>query len=298
MGSAHATFESGFNMDTFESLKQTLVRKRSDQCLPESAEPLIVPPIEPLPTNHGVLSLIEMLLKNQPLLERLIRVSARQAVIIPQLLLIAFLSFMLYGVMMGLTIGFSGWTPHLNVPRQALAYGVAPIEFNASTDPFAPWRDGTALSLVVAYAVGLIAATGICLPSLYFYGLLSGIKLTMRDVVIHSLKSKATAAIMLMGLLPIYFVVCLTAMVFDLSRGWVVVVQWIGFALPFFGGIAGTQSLYRGFAALTDTLPDRLDADGRYQRSCFLERLVLAWSACYSVISPIMVFTIWERLQP
>lgn len=41
-----------------------------------------------------------------------------------------------------------------------------------------------------------------------------------------------------------------------------------------------------------------MNLEARYNRSCFLDRLVLAWSACYSVISPIMVFTIWERLQP
>ena len=40
-------------------------------------------------------------------------------------------------------------------------------------------------------AFGLIAASGICLPSLYFYALLAGVRMTMVDVVLHTLKSKA-----------------------------------------------------------------------------------------------------------
>ncbi len=288
-------------MNTFDSLKQTLDRTRVDtidDAWIVDDPPVIAPPIEDLPASIGVLPLTEMILKNHSLLERLIRSTSRQAVLIPQLLLISFLGFLLYGVTMGVLIGVSGWTPHLHSPREVLTSGGPLIEFRAAANPLAPWTDGTAPSLIVAYALGLIAATGICLPSLYFYGLLSGIKLTMRDVVIHSLKSKATAAIALIGILPIYFVICLTALVFQLSEDAIRVVQWIGFAFPFLGGLWGTQSLYRGFQGLADTLPGRMDMEARYNRSCFLDRLVLAWSACYSVISPIMVFTIWERLQP
>ena len=288
-------------MNTFDSLKQTLGRTRvdtiDDAWIPDES-PATPPPVEPLPAFTGVLPLTEMILQNHSLLERLIRSTAKQAVLIPQLLLIAFLGFVLYGLTMGLLIGVSGWTPHLNSPREVLTSGGPLIEFHAAASPLAPWTDGTAPALIVAYALGMIAATGICLPSLYFYGLLSGIKLTMRDVVIHSLKSKATAAIGLIGILPIYFVICLTVMVFDLSEYWIRIVQWIGFAFPFLGGLWGTQSLYRGFQGLADTLPGRLNMEARYNRSCFLDRLVLAWSACYSVIAPIMVFTIWERLQP
>ena len=288
-------------MTTFDSLKQTLPRTRleviDDAWLPDATS-VTPPPIEDLPATTGVLPLTEMILKNHALLERLIRSNSRQAVLIPQLLLISFLGFLLYGVTMGVLIGVSGWTPHLHSPREVLTSGGPLIELHAAATPLAPWTDGTAPALIAAYALGLIAATGICLPSLYFYGLLSGIKLTMRDVVIHSLKSKATAAIALIGILPIYFVICLTALVFNLSEEAIRVVQWLGFAFPFLGGLWGTQSLYRGFQGLSDTLPGRMNMEARYSRSCFLDRLVLAWSVCYSVISPIMVFTIWEQLQP
>ena len=222
-------------MNTLDSLKQTLARMRvdtvDDAWIVDDPQVMALPS-EELPASTGVLPLTEMILKNHSLLERLIRSTARQAVLIPQLLLISFLGFLLYGVTMGVLIGVSGWTPHLHSPREVLTSGGPLIEFHAAANPLAAWRDGTAPSLIVAYALGLIAATGICLPSLYFYGLLSGIKLTMRDVVIHSLKSKATAAIALIGILPIYFVICLTALVFDLSEYWIRIVQWIRFAFP------------------------------------------------------------------
>ncbi len=287
-------------MNTFDALKHTLPRTRGeaidDAWLPEESNQASQP-LEELPAATGILPLTELILKNPPLLERLIRFVPQQATLIPQLMLISFLGFLLYGVTMGGIIGVSGWTPHLNAPRLVLDSNVPLIEFHESHTAWAAWRDGTAPSLIVAYAIGLIAATGICLPSLYFYGLLSGIKLTMRDVVIHSLKSKAGTAIALLGILPIYFIVCLGAVIFHWPKAVIVVVQWIGFALPFFAGQWGVVSLYRGFSGLADTLPAHLNMDDRYRRSCFLERLVLAWSVCYSVISPIMVFTIWQRMQ-
>src|SRR5436189_250626 len=66
------------------------------------------------------------------------------------------------------------------------------------------WTSGGGWRMIVAYSFGLIAATGVCLPSLYFYGLLSGIRLSMLDVVTHAMKAKATTAVALLGILPLY----------------------------------------------------------------------------------------------
>ena len=58
-------------------------------------------------------------------------------------------------------------------------------------------------------------------------------------------------------------------------------------------GAWGTYSLYRGFSGLTDTLPpDRCE-----RRGCFLRRLVVSWAACYTAVSPIMIYTVWQALQ-
>lgn len=284
-------------MSTLNALKETLNRTRSEKN-PVSPEVIELQDDEVfVPNPSNIPMLFELLLKRPRTLDRSIRDESRQAALIPKLLLIAMGGFVMYGVMMGLTIGVSGWTPRLTRLASVLESGNALIEFRPSGSPLDAWRDGTAFRLILAYAVGLVAATGICLPSLYFYGLLSGIRLSMRDVVVHALKSKATAAIALIGILPIYFVLCLTAMVFRLAPEVIEIVQWLGFAFPFLGGVWGTRSLYSGFLGLADTLPERLEEKGRIQRSIFLGRLVVAWSVCYSVIAPIMVFTIWERLQ-
>ncbi len=63
------------------------------------------------------------------------------------------------------------------------------------------------VGLWLAYSLGLVAATGICLPSFYFYGLLAGVKMTFLQVVTHCLKGQAATAIMLIGILPIYVAV-------------------------------------------------------------------------------------------
>jgi hypothetical protein len=156
------------------------------------------------------------------------------------------------------------------------------------------WTSGHAAQLIIAYVFGLIAATGVCLPSLYFYGLLSGIRLSMLDVVTHAMKAKATTAVALLGILPLYIAIALGVMIFDwvpgALRDWCI---WLGFLLPFLAGLWGTHSLYQGFSGLTDTLPpDRCE-----RRGCFLRRLVVSWAACYTAVSPIMIYTVWQALQ-
>jgi hypothetical protein len=148
--------------------------------------------------------------------------------------------------------------------------------------------------LIAAYCFGLIAATGVCLPSLYFYGLLSGVKLSMLDVVTHAMKAKATSAVALLGILPVYIALAMGVLIFgwvpDLLREWAL---WLGFILPFIAGLWGTISLYLGFETLADTLPpERCE-----RRGCFLRRLVVSWAACYTAVSPVMIYTVWQALQ-
>jgi len=51
----------------------------------------------------------------------------------------------------------------------------------------------------------------------------------------------------------------------------------------------GTASLYQGFAQLCDTMRP----DHAANRECFLRRLVISWSACYSAIVPVMIYSLW-----
>ena len=146
--------------------------------------------------------------------------------------------------------------------------------------------------LILAYSFGLIAASGLCLPSLYFYGLLSGLRLTMPDVIIHSLKCTAIAAVALIGILPVYSALALAAVIFPVSPDLVAMILILGMCLPFIAGLWGTRSLFVGFANLCHTMP----VEFQNQRACFLRRLILSWCACYMAVAPLMIVTVWRHL--
>ena len=244
----------------------------------------------------GPLSLLELILKDPVRLDRLIRQPERQVELLPRLLAISLVGFIFFGVAMSLVLSASTVWPHL-LPIDAVLTGkqetVLRFESEKTISLASPWLNGNAFRLIAAYTIGLIAATGICLPSLYFYGLLAGVQMTMMDVAIHAMKSKAVAAVTLVGILPIYAAFGLAVAIFplpDLSRDFVLLV---GLVLPFIAGLSGTYSLYRGLSMLTDTMA----VGRRIHRECFLQRLVLSWSAVYSAVSPVLIFTIWQRLQ-
>lgn len=245
----------------------------------------------------GVMSLVEFILKAPRRLDRHIRDSALQPSFIPRFLAISLISFATFGVALALVLAAAHVTPRLAPLTDYVGrtYTTQPlVRFEENAGFTALWSSGGAWRMIVAYCFGLIAATGVCLPSLYFYGLLSGIRLSMLDVATHAMKAKATSAVALMGILPLYIAVALGVAIFDwlpdLFRDWTI---WLGFVLPFLAGLWGTLSLYRGFGDLADTLPpERCE-----RRGCFLRRLVVSWAACYTAVSPVMIYTVWQSLQ-
>lgn len=276
--------------------------RRADQELCDS-EPVAAGPVPPpIPMTleearpTGIADLIELILKRRDRLEQLVRVPSLQPQLLPKFLAISLIGFVFFGVALSLVFTSAGQWPRLAPIRDCVAGEANSI---LTFDPAAgsdavhhPWLNGSAAALIAAYAVGLVAATGICLPSLYFYGLLAGVRLTMLDVVIQSLKSKATAAVALVGILPVYAALGLAVVIFDLPVNLRVSTFWIGLVLPFLAGLFGTWSLYRGLAGFTDTLPP----DRRCRRECFLRRLVLSWAACYTAVTPVMIHTLWVVL--
>src|SRR5439155_742305 len=155
--------------------------------------------------------------------------------LIPRFLIIALASFSAYAwAMILLLYG----TPPAAVPT-VLAEG-----WSIALRP--------AVALWLAYAVGLVAATGICLPSFYFYGLLAGVKITFLQIVTYSLKGMASTAIMLIGILPIYVAVALGMLIFAAPVAWQQWVLSIGLVLPFVAGLWGVYCIYQGFMRLAD----------------------------------------------
>ena len=134
-----------------------------------------------------------------PALERLLVGTPNKLELATRLLAISLASFVLFGVAMALTCDASGLWPRLTPAAAWLAHpsaGLINYDHVAGGKRFVEsWWSGRAERLVIAYAFGLIAASGVCLPSLYFYGLLSGLRMAVAEVVLHELKAKAVAAV-------------------------------------------------------------------------------------------------------
>jgi hypothetical protein len=224
-------------------------------------------------TDAKTTDLVELMLKDQRKLDALIRDDAPAADLIPRLLAVALVGFTIYGIAATLIMNLGHSLPSW-VPR-------------------ARWADGTWANLTLAYGFGLVAATGVCLPSFYFYGLLAGVKLSMLQSAAHAVKCLAVTSVVLVGTLPIYVAVSLGMIVFSAPDETLRSTITLGLALPFVAGLWGVKTLFLGFADLADTLPPCR----KRERACFLRRLTVAWSACYTTVTPVMIVWLWTRLS-
>lgn len=238
---------------------------------------------------------IELILKDRLALNRLLATEGNKVELATRFLGIALCSFVLFGVAMAVACDAAALWPKLTplanwVDDRSLE--LVTYQAPPEAGPFAQsWLSGQAERLVIAYAFGLIAASCVCLPSLYFYSLLAGLRMTFTEVVLHTLKAKAVTAVALVGILPIYAALVLGAVVFVNGQ----VVQSaldVGLVLPFLAGLWGTRSLYVGFGELCDRMPKEFQAN----RACFLRRLIFAWCGCYTAVAPVMIATVWQNL--
>src|SRR5262245_7482275 len=206
--------------------------------------------------GRSVLGLAELLLKDPVHVETLARDEARQPDLVPRFLAIALGSFSLFAFALALLL--------YTAPNAALP------TFLASR-----WAEqplGSAVGVWLAYTVGFTVATGICLPSFYFYALLAGVKVSWLQVTVLIMKGKASTSILLMGVLPIYVAVVLGLSVFRAPDESLQLALYLGLGLPFLAGLWGVRAIYRGFLGLADTLPPAW----RCRRECFLRRLTMA----------------------
>ncbi|MBI3462994.1 MAG: hypothetical protein HY000_08025 [Planctomycetes bacterium] len=237
-----------------------------EPCVAEAADHESLPSAD----ERSILGLVELLLKHPSRVDTLVREESRQAELIPRFLAIGLAGFIIFGLAATAILNMSGtWAPWV---------------------PKARWFDATAANLVLAYNVGIIAAIGVCLPSFYFYGLLAGVKASMLQVTTHALKGLAASAVALVGILPAYTAVALGMIVLRASEPWMHATIYLGLALPFIAGLWGVRSLYVGFVGLADTMPPAF----RCRRECFLRRLILAWSGCYTAVTPVMIYSLWH----
>jgi hypothetical protein len=248
--------------------------------VPEALPVLPVEAVDEAPIRaeeRSTLGLVELLLKDPARLDALSRDEREAPALVPRFLAVALASYLLFTVAAVIFLN--------TAPAEAYPKHLLPV-------PVARWKDGTALGLVVAYNVGLVAATGICLPSFYFFGLLAGVRMSMLQIVAQVLRGKAASAVVLVGILPIYVAIILGLIIFGAPSATLEFWLYLGLALPFLAGLEGVRSIYRAVLGMAETMPP----ERRACRECFLRRLTLSWAACYTAVSPVMIYRLWEFL--
>src|SRR5262245_49286483 len=135
--------------------------------------------------GQTTLGLVELLLKDPARVDRLNREPARQRELFPRFLLVAEASYLVFGLVLVLLLNFA---PAAAYPESDLV----PV-------PPARWGDGTAPALPLAYALGIVLASCVCLPSFYFNGLLAGVRLSWLQIVSLVGKGTAANAVLLLG---------------------------------------------------------------------------------------------------
>lgn len=228
--------------------------------------------------SFTIFGLTELLLKHPGRADELMREETQQHLLIPRFLTIALASYTLFSVAIIIILNTAAAEAY---PRHLL-----PV-------PRASWSDGSALGLVAAYNFGLIAASGICLPSFYFFALLAGVRMSMLQIVGQVMRCKATSALVLFGILPIYVACVLGMAVFDGPTFVLEMLLYLGLLLPFIAGLEGVRAIYRGVMGMASTLPQK----ERCARECFLRRLTLGWAACYTAVSPVLIYRVWDYLS-
>jgi len=245
--------------------------------------------------ENSTFGLVELLLKDQPRFNDITRQPAAQRRTIPGLLAIGLGGYSIFALVLSAVFCFAGLWPRL-IPLTEWLEGA--LRFPVEVMPLEAggiwhvWRSGQALHLTLAYVLGLVGAIGICLPSFYFYSLLAGVRTSMLQVATSALNGLASGAIAVLGILPIYLAVMLGLVILKAPAQQVQAACLVGMTLPFLAGLYGTRALYLGFTSLADTIPE----NRRGSRERFLRRLLLAWSGCYSTVTPVMIFALWEYM--
>lgn len=139
-------------------------------------------------------------------------------------------------------------------------------------------------TLALAYGAGLFGAQVVSLPSAYFYALQSGVRTHGWRIAVEAMRAQASAAVVLLGLLPVYFAAGLGTIAMSLHSSTNFFVQGVvGYTLPFVGGLVGTAGLVRAFSQIA------AENQPTGSRSPWPVLLVLAWSALFTALAPLGV---------
>lgn len=227
------------------------------------------PPSTSPPETDGLVTgggLLDLLLRNEGALNRLLLDGRRLTGTLQKLLGVAALGLLIHGLVVGV---------------------VAHSMVGQRVDGFVQGRP--LLWMPLTFVGALIGALTICLPSFYFYTQLSGLDASFRLVTAQAVRVLAKTSVLLLGVAPFYAALALSSATGLLGDRETTV--WIGFAVPFVVGLWGIAALRRSFAELVGILPIT-----HPRRGNFLTRMVLAWGAVYSVVAPVAFWRLGEAL--
>jgi hypothetical protein len=241
--------------------------------------------LDALPADEGrplrteaietVWGLFEVLLKAPARLDAFLREPALVGKLLAGFTVLVAAGYGLYGLALGLLL--------LAGPRAGVPELLGPLW---SGD----WRSAAALA--ATYPAGLLAATLLCWPSYWYFAQLGGARLSPAQTLAHSLKGKAAAAVLLLGLLPIYAIGSLGLITAGAPAGVLQAAGYAGLLLPFVGGLRGAVSIYNGFEAVVRAMPARVQR----QRYMLPSWLVLMWAALFTLAAPLTLYTVWGWL--
>jgi hypothetical protein len=139
-----------------------------------------------------------------------------------------------------------------------------------------------------AFVIAFIGTLLICLPSFWFYTQLAGLDASFRLCTAQALRAQATTSVLLLGVMPLYFAVALSAGLKLFVAPSTVI--WIGFALPFVVGLFGIRAVYRGFNDLLGKIPIT-----HPRRGDFISRMVILWGGLYTTIAPVALYRLIQN---
>lgn len=150
---------------------------------------------------------------------------------------------------------------------------------------FIPVEGTPVLWVPLALTGGFLTAMAVCLPSFYFYTLLSGLDASFRLVTAQSLRVQARSSVLLLGVLPFYLAIGLTPFLgIEVMLTQLGFVLAIGLILPFLVGFGGLVSVYASFRRLIKRLPLT-----HSRRGNFVLRMVACWAAVMASVAPVAV---------
>lgn len=240
--------------------------------LPASAAPATAEAPSEAPLDDP--DVFELLLRQRDRADAVCADPASAAALLPRLMAVGVVGVGAFALAQGLILG-----------RLPLPHWLEPLATGSL-----PWR---VLVLFAAYELGLMGAHVAALPSWYFYALLTGIRTHGWRLAVEAMRARATAALALLGILPVYLagVLGLSLLVPEDPHhplhAVLVLATSAGFALPFVAGLAAPAGLLRTLLRLAEESDAvRPEASRRKARPWLM---AFAWTVLFASMAPLGV---------